>query len=46
VKKRGILIEKQKAHGKIGQLWELTQKITTNVMENDKNRPPLKTRSG
>jgi hypothetical protein len=36
VKKRGHLIEKQKAHEKIGQLWELNPKITTNVMGHDK----------
>jgi hypothetical protein len=28
VKKIGNLIEKQKAHEKIGQLWELNPKIT------------------
>jgi hypothetical protein len=37
---------KLRAQEKIGQLWELNPKITTNVMGHDKNRPPLKTRSG
>jgi hypothetical protein len=35
------ICKKLRVHEKIGQLWELNPKITTNVIGHDKNRPPL-----